>query len=53
MRPNEYLLMHIQSWAGIVVEPYMHATISSVRFGSAESGSTADSAAPNLTVRRL
>ena len=31
----------------------MHAVMPSVRFGSAESGSTADSAAPNVTLRRL
>ena len=31
----------------------MHVVMPSVRFGAAESGSTADSAAPNLILRRL
>ena len=31
----------------------MHTEMPSVRFGSAESGSTEDSVAPNVTLRRL
>ena len=31
--------------------PYMHAVMPSVRFSTAESGSTADLTVPNLTLR--